>query len=221
MGRGVKMKSLADSLPPDISRQIHPDWRKNESAYWTARDGLLSRYEGLWVAFADGSVIASGSRPVEVFERAHASGLHPFVARVGHEDEPCPMRRSSYPYDTTYAGEALPVIDVEFCTIAGSPGTLLDRVIVDTGADGSALPWSDCQVMQLDPASGFPGIIGGVAGSSAATLVFLVWARLDGNDYLCRLQADFVGRERIIGRDVLNRVDVLFRGPTGEVVINP
>jgi hypothetical protein len=35
------------------------------------------------------------------------------------------------------------------------------------------------------------------------------------------LQADFVGQERILGRDVLNRLDVLFRGPAGEVVVNP
>jgi hypothetical protein len=33
--------------------------------------------------------------------------------------------------------------------------------------------------------------------------------------------ADFVGNERILGRDVLNRVEVLFRGPAGEVVVNP
>ena len=215
------MKSLTDGLPPDIARQVHPDWRKNESAYWAARDRLLPRYGGQWIGFADGSIVASGSSPVEVFQQAHASGLHPFVTCVGREDEPCHMRRSSFPYDTAYVGEALPVIDVEFRTTAGSPGTLLDRVIVDTGADASALPWSDCQGMQLDPANGFPGIIGGVAGSSAATLVFLVWARSDGNVHPCRLQADFVGRERILGRDVLNRVDVLFRGPTGEVVINP
>jgi hypothetical protein len=35
------------------------------------------------------------------------------------------------------------------------------------------------------------------------------------------LQADFSGNERILGRDVLNRMDVLFRGPSGEVVVNP
>ena len=25
------MKSIAEQLPPDIARQIHPDWRKNEA----------------------------------------------------------------------------------------------------------------------------------------------------------------------------------------------
>jgi hypothetical protein len=60
-----------------------------------------------------------------------------------------------------------------------------------------------------------------VAGSSAATLAFQIWAWLDGRDYPCRLQADFVGGERILGRDVLNRLKILFRGPAGEVVANP
>jgi hypothetical protein len=36
------MKSLADALPPEFARQIHPDWRKNEAAYWAVRDQLLS-----------------------------------------------------------------------------------------------------------------------------------------------------------------------------------
>jgi hypothetical protein len=35
------LKSIADQLPPDIARQINPDWRKNEVEYRTARDPLL------------------------------------------------------------------------------------------------------------------------------------------------------------------------------------
>ena len=131
------------------------------------------------------------------------------------------MRRSSFAYDTTYPGQALPVICVEFRTTAGSPGILFDQVIVDTGADGSALPWPDCQQMELDPINSVPGIIGGVGGSRTPTVVFQVWVELDGSEYRCRLQADFFGSERILGRDVLNRMDVLFRCPTAEVVVNP
>ena len=68
---------------------------------------------------------------------------------------------------------------------------------------------------------GVPGLMGGVGGSAVPTIVFPVWARLDGSDYACRLQADLAGQERILGRDVLNRLEVLFRGPAGEVVVNP
>jgi hypothetical protein len=44
---------------------------------------------------------------------------------------------------------------------------------------------------------------------------------LDGTEYDCRLQAEFNGGERILGSDVLNRMDMLFRGLSGEVVVNP
>jgi len=215
------MKSIADQLPPEIARQIHPDRRKNEADYWAARDQLLDQYRGQWIGFADGKVIASGSSPVTVFHAAEASGRHPFFICVGREDEPCRIRRITSPYDAGYPGEALPLIRVEFRQASGSPGLALDRVIPDTGADASVLPWADCQLLQLAPSAGVPGLISGVAGGSAATLAFQIWAWLDGQEYPCRLQADFVGSERILGRDVLNCLEILFRGPAGEVVVNP
>jgi hypothetical protein len=217
----MSMKSIADQLPPEIAAQLHPDRRKNETAYWAARDQLLGQYRGQWIGFADGKVIASGNSPVAVFHAAEASGQHPFFIRVGHEDEPSRIRHASFPYDSGYPGEALPSIYVEFRQVSGSAGILLDHVIPDTGADASVLPWADCQLLQLTPSMGVQGLIGGVAGSSAATLAFQVWVLLDGQEYACRLQADFVGSERIPGRDVLNRLEILFRGPAGEVVVNP
>src|SRR4051794_26685428 len=139
------MKSLADQLPPEIARQIHPDWRKNEADYWAARDQLLPQYQGQWVGFADGAVIASGTSPFAVSHAAGGSGRPPFVPCVGREEEPCRMRRASFPYNGTYPGEPLSIVTVEFRTVSGTPGTALDRVIADTGADASALPWVDCQ----------------------------------------------------------------------------
>jgi hypothetical protein len=198
------MASLADQLPPDIARQIDPGWRKNETDYWAARDQFLKQYAGQWIGYADGRVIASGNSPVAVFHAAEAAAPNPFVTCVGHEDEPCRMRRAAFNYDRTYAGEPLPVLTLEFRTVSGTPGIVLDQVIVDTGADASALPWSDCQGLQLVPAQGRPGWMGGVAGGTAPTLHFRVWVYLDGQELPCRLQADFVGNERILGRDVLN-----------------
>jgi len=215
------MKRIADRLPPEIANQIHPQRRRNEEAYWALRDQLIGRYEGQWIGFADGKVIASGSSPVTVFHAAEASGKHPFFICVGREEEPCRIRRVACPYDAGYPGEALPVLNVAFRSSHDLSAVVLDRVIPDTGADASVLPWSDCQLLQLSPADGVQGLISGVAGGSAATLAFQVWARLDGQDYPCRLQADFAGTERILGRDVLNRLEILFRGPAGEVVLNP
>lgn len=215
------MKNIADQLPPEIARQIHPDRRKNEAAYWAVRDQLLGQYIGQWIGFADGKVIASGNSPVTVFHAAEASGRHPFFICVGREAEPCRIRRVSFPYDPTYSGEALPIINVEFRNTSGSPGSMLERVIPDTGADASVLPWVDCQQLQLDPSLGVQGLMSGVAGATAATLAFQIWVMLDGREYPCRLQADFAGSDRILGRDVLNSLEILFRGPAGEVIINP
>jgi hypothetical protein len=87
------MKSIADQLPPEIAKQIHPDRRKNEAAYWAVRDQHLNQYRGQWIGFADGTVAASGSRPVTVFHAAEASGRHPFFICVGREEEPSRSRR--------------------------------------------------------------------------------------------------------------------------------
>jgi hypothetical protein len=215
------MKSLADQLPPEIARQIHPDWRKNEATYWSMRDQLVEQYHDQWIGFADGTVITSGSSPVAVFHAAEATGRHPFVTCVGHEDQPCRMRRTTFAYDTSYPGEPMPVLSAEFRSTSNQPGITFTDVIVDTGADASALPWADCQRLQLDPAQGRPIQMSGMAGGSTVTLQFGVWVYLDGQEYLCRLQADFDGNERILGRDVLNHLEALFRGLACEIVINP
>jgi hypothetical protein len=215
------MKSLADRLPPAIAQQVHPDWHKNEADYWDVRDQLLAQYDGQWIGFADGKVIAAGKSPVEVLHAAQQSSRHPYFTCVGREEEPCRIRSSTFAYDRNYASEALPLLRVEFRQASGAPGVVLDRVIPDTGADATVLPWDDCQLLQLAADQGIPAIISGVAGALTASITFHVWVRLDGNDYQCRLQADFVGTERILGRDVLNRLDILFRGPSGEVVVNP
>jgi hypothetical protein len=214
------MKSLADNLPPEIARGIHPDWRKNEAGYWAVRDQLLTQYQNQWIGFADGVVVASGTSPVTVFHAAEATGRHPFVTCVGHEDEPTRIRRVAFAYDTFYPREPLPIVTVEFRPNSGTAGLVLDRVIADTGADATVLPWSDCQQLQLAPTSGRPGAIGGVGGSHAPSLLFRIWVFLDNQEYPCRLQADFASQEPILGRDVLNQLEALFRGPAREVVVN-
>lgn len=215
------MKSLADGLPPDIAKQLHPDLLRNEAEYWAVRDQLLSRYQDQWIGFADGQVVASGRSPVEVLHAAQKTGRHPFFICVGKEDEPTRIRRATFGYDTQYSREPLPIMTVEFRPVAGLTGVMFDRVIPDTGADASVLPWADCQQLQLSPATAVFSLISGVTGTPTATIEFNIWARLDGQDHQCRVQVDFSGQERILGRDVLNRLDILLRGPANEVVVNP
>jgi hypothetical protein len=155
---GQSVRSLVEGLPPEIARRIHPDWQKNETEYWAQRGTLLGQYTDQWIGFAEGRVIVSGTSPVEVFHTAQASGKHPFVTRVGHENEPNRMRRASFRYDSSYPNEPLPVLTVEFRKQSRVPGLILDGVIPDMGADASAIPWSDCEQLALDPAEGTPGL---------------------------------------------------------------
>ena len=131
------------------------------------------------------------------------------------------MRRASFAYDGSYPGEPLPILILEFRPVSGSPGLTLDRVIADTGADATALPWGRLSRTPTHRCSGQARLDGRRGGGTTPTLHFRVWVYLDGQEYACRLQADFVGNERILGRDVLNRLEMLFRGPVGELVVNP
>src|SRR5688500_4773865 len=122
------MTSLADALPPDIAAQVHPEWRANKAAYWATRERLLTQYRGLWVAFADGAVVAFGPSAIDVLRAAQQTGRHPFVIRVGAETEPSRMRRMIFPYDTSYPDEPLPVLEAEFRSTSRTPGLLLNQV---------------------------------------------------------------------------------------------
>jgi len=74
------MKNMCpDQLPPEIAQQIHPDRRKNEADYWSAREKLLEQYRGQWIGFAQGRVIASGTSPVSVFHAAETTGCTRFL----------------------------------------------------------------------------------------------------------------------------------------------
>lgn len=56
---------------------------------------LLTRYRDQWIGFANGQVVATGTSAVEVLHAAQATGLHPFVTCVGHEQEPCRIRAAA------------------------------------------------------------------------------------------------------------------------------
>jgi hypothetical protein len=83
------MKSIADQLPPEIARQLHPDRRKNEADYWAVRDQLLDQYRGQRIGFADGRVIASGTSPVTVFTGPRRRGCtRSSFASAGKKNQP-------------------------------------------------------------------------------------------------------------------------------------
>lgn len=206
------MKDILGGLPSAVAQQVHPDWKRNERSYWAKRESLRRQYEGQWIAFAGGAVVAAGSSPVHVLHAAQRTGTHPLVTCVGREDTAQRMRRSTHRYHLSYPGEPLPRAPVVFRPAAGAPGRTFEDTIPDVGADASALPWTDCQALRLDLEAGVPGLMGGVGGSSTSSMVWAAYAVIDGTEYPCWLQADFQGRERIVGRDVLNQLDICFAG---------
>jgi hypothetical protein len=100
------MKSLADALPPEIAQKIHPYWRKNEADYWSMRDQLLVQYQGQWVAFADGAVIAACKTSLDVLHTPGVVARHPFVICVGREDQPNRIRRATLPVSVPTRNES-------------------------------------------------------------------------------------------------------------------
>ena len=98
------MKNIADQLPPEIARQIHPDRRKNETAYWVARDQLLDPYRDHWIGFADGKVVASGSKSRYRVSRSRGNGSAPFfhLRGAGRRTVPHPPRHVSVRHELSW-----------------------------------------------------------------------------------------------------------------------
>ena len=215
------MASMADGLPEWVRSQVSAEWFENERGYWAAREGLLAEYGGQWVAFAGGRVVAAGRDSSAVLHGARAQELVPFLALCGREEWAPRVRREVFPYDATYPGSAVLRVRAELRTSPAGRGRVLDDAIPDTGADLSVLPWLDCQWVGLKLADGTPDQMLGVGPDPVLTMTFAVWIVLDSRAYPCRVQVDFQRDERLLGRDLLNQLDILFRGPAGEVVVNP
>jgi predicted aspartyl protease len=60
-----------------------------------------------------------------------------------------------------------------------------------------------------------------VIGGSVTALFYRAKVEIDGRRYSALIQPVPAGRERIVGRDVLNQQRVLFDGPASQVIVNP
>jgi hypothetical protein len=67
----------------------------------------------------------------------------------------------------------------------------------------------------------FTAVSSGVVGGSLTTMIYTAWAEIDGNRYAALVRPVAGGQERIVGRDVLNQVRMLFDGPAGRVIVDP
>jgi hypothetical protein len=88
------------NLPPEQRQRLHPDFVANEQAYLRMRDTLLASHAGQWVAIHKGQVIAAGDDLLQVADLAAGSGGHPYIARVGAEDQTVfRVRREKFAYE--------------------------------------------------------------------------------------------------------------------------
>jgi hypothetical protein len=211
-----------DNLPERQRQQLHPDFLANEQAYLRLRDSLLTQLRGQWVAVQDGKVIVAGPKLMEVMDGASACGGHPYIALVGGEDAVVfQVRRAIYSYDQTYQPFALPRLPATFWNHAETHSQQHLDVIPDTGADVSLLPDVDCTAIDLFNSPYMTGMAGGVLGAPITSLFYRGKVGLDGRRYSALIQPIPAGRERILGRDVLNQQRVLFDGPAGQVIVDP
>jgi predicted aspartyl protease len=210
------------NLPSDQQSQLPADFLANEQAYLDMRDRLLSQYRGQWVAVHGGSVIAAGTHLAEVMDRAFACAPHPYIGRVGEEDAVVfRVRRAVFAYDQAYQPFPLPRLAATFWNDAETQSQPHVDVIPDTGADISVLPQADCAAINLFSSPCITGMAGGVVGGTVTSLFYRAKVEIDGRRYAALIQPIPAGRERILGRDVLNQQRVLFDGPARQVVVDP
>jgi predicted aspartyl protease len=210
------------NLPRDQRQRLHPDFLANEQAYTKMRDSLLPQYRGQWVAVGGGKVLAAGTNLLELMEKASTCGGHPFFALVGAEDSVVfRARRAVFAYDQGYQPFPLPRLSATFWNHSETHSQQHADVIPDTGADVSLLPDADCKAIDLFNSPCLLGTAGGAVGPSVTTLFYQGKIEIDARRYSALIQAIPAGRERILGRDVLNQQRLLFDGPARQVVVNP
>jgi predicted aspartyl protease len=212
----------SSNLPLDQQQRLHADFVANEQTYLKMRPALLAQYPHQWVAIHNGEVIAAGNNLIEVSDTAAASGGHPFIARVGAEDEVIfRIRRVEFAYDQTYQPFPLPRISITFWNHAETQSRTFADVIPDTGADSCLLPHGDCLAFDLFSSPYLTGVSGGVIGGKVPTLIYRGKAEINGKRLPAFIQPMPGGQERLIGRDVLNGHRVTFDGPVNRVVFEP
>lgn len=212
------MDRLTDRLPAGDRARLHPDFLLNETSYWQIRESLLPQYRGKWVAVGERKVLTASDDIFEVLDRVAGVEGHPYIARVGFEDQPFVIRRT-FPYDRAYRPIPLPRVTARFSGQRADRGVTFDDVIPDTGADLSLLPVRDGDAIGLQDSPYFTSTVRGIIGPPATALVYRGTVEIAG--HVCRSLIQLTNvPERILGRDVLNQLRITFDGPAGHVEIS-
>jgi len=215
--QGMHIKGLSE----EYRKYLHEDFLTNEEHYWRMREELLNQYRGSWVAIDKGHVVASSKDVWEITEAVGKLGCHAYIAKVGEEDIVFKVRRVEFAYDQSYHPFALPQAEVTFANFACTSAKVYSDVIPDTGADLSILPEQDCLDIDLFSSPYFPALTRGVVGASVSVLVYRGNVEVNGHRFPSLIQFVPGGRERVLGRDVLNQIRVIFDAPANKVIFEP
>jgi len=213
--------ALTKGLSEEYKKYLHEDFLANEEHYWRVREKLLKEYKGWWVAIHKGQVVASTKDVWEITEAVGKLGCHAYIAKVGEEDIVFKVRRLEFAYDQSYRPFALPQAEVTFANYAYTSARLYSDVIPDTGADLSILPERDCLDIDLFSSPYLPTLTRGVVGASVPVIVYRGNVEVNGHRFPSLIQFVPEGHERMLGRDVLNQMRVIFDAPANKVTFEP
>jgi predicted aspartyl protease len=208
----VKLDSATEAMIESASKD-----------YWSVRDTLMAQYQGKWVAMVGTVLVAAGGSPLAVIAEARKGGhMRTFIQRVGYEDKTeFKIRRITFDYDATYNDGIVPIPRARLTlkNILSAIEKNLEDVILDTGADVTCMPESDCDAAQLRVA-GEHYLETKKHGQQPSRSVFHeAIVEIDGKNYSSLVERVADGEERILGRDVLNQLKATFDGPSGKVTI--
>jgi len=215
--QSIQTKSLSE----EYKKYLHEDFLANEEYYWRMREKLLDQYQGCWVAIHRGQVVATSKDVWQITETVGNLGCHAYIAKVGEEDIVFKVRRLEFAYDHTYRPFALPQAELTFGNYAGTSARFFSDVIPDTGADLSILPEQDCLDIDLFSSPYLRTLARGVVGASVPVIVYRGHVEVNGHRFPSLIQFVPGGNERILGRDVLNQMRVIFDAPANKVTFQP
>jgi len=195
-------------------QMVEKGFEEDRQAYWAMRDELLAQYPGKWVAVHKGRVVSVADEPLSIMEQALAEDGYAYTNKVGEEDKiVIRQRRVSFPYNDTYSPTPLPRMTAVIHNFSRTKSKAVVDAIPDTGTDVTCLPMDDCQDLDLFLFPYYSGLSHPFAGASRPVTFYAARIEVDGRIYNAVVEP-VAEPERLVGREVLNRMKVTFDGPS-------
>jgi predicted aspartyl protease len=192
---------------------VEKGFEQDRQDYWAMRDELLAKYRGKWVAVHKGRIVSVADDPLSIMEQALAEDGYAYTNKVGDEDKiVIRQRRVSFPYDDTYSPTPLPRMAAVIHNFPRTKSKTVADAIPDTGADVTCLPIDDCRDLDLFFFPYYRGVSHPFAGVTRSVTFYAARIEVDGRIYNAVVEP-VSESERLVGREVLNRMKVTFDGP--------